>query len=74
MEAVSKSGAGIVSALAGFNIGVEVGQLMIIAATYPLLRLAAARGPWFERCLQPAGCAVVALIGTYWTVERILWQ
>ena len=57
--------------LAGFNLGVEGGQLTAIAA------LAIGLGPWRDRgwyrarVVVPASCAI-ALVGAYWTVTRAL--
>lgn len=58
-------------ALLGFNVGVELGQLTVIAAAY------AALGYWFGsypkyrgRVAIPASLTI-ALIGGYWFVERV---
>ncbi|MFN7980098.1 MAG: HupE/UreJ family protein [Vicinamibacterales bacterium] len=57
--------------LAGFNLGVEGGQLTVIAA------LALVLGPWRDRAwyrtrvVVPASLAI-ALVGAYWTVTRVL--
>ena len=53
-------------ALVGFNAGVEVGQLAVIALVWPLLRSAVARRVgWVE-----AGSAAVAGLGLFWFVTR----
>ena len=58
--------------LLGFNIGVEFGQLAVIALAW------LATGYWFsgkswyrQRVVWPASAAI-ALIGLFWTVERIM--
>jgi HupE / UreJ protein len=57
--------------LFGFNLGVETGQLAVIAA----LALALGWGrnrPWYhQRVVAPASMAIAA-VGAYWTVTR-LW-
>jgi hypothetical protein len=55
--------------LAGFNIGVEVGQLAIVAAFLPLAF--ALRSTWAYRRVVLAGgsTAIVAIAGA-WLVER----
>lgn len=63
--------AGLVVSLAGFNVGVELGQLLLVLLLMPLLQLAARRSPSFRMRLQPAACVVIALLGTYWMFERI---
>ncbi len=60
-------GALIVSLL-GFNVGVELGQLAIVAVFVPLAF--ATRRTWFYRQMMGAGSAVIALIALVWLVER----
>lgn len=60
------------AALVAFNIGIEAGQLAVIAMAYLLLLHWFKDRPWFKvRVTQPAS-AVIALVGLYWTAERIL--
>jgi hypothetical protein len=54
-----------------FNVGVELGQLAVISIAYALV------GHWFKdqswyraRIVVPAS-ALIALVGAYWTVERV---
>lgn len=57
--------------LLGFNLGVELGQLVIVAVVLPLalwLRYAPAYGRWVVR----GGSGAVALLATVWTLERSL--
>ena len=61
------------TALFSFNIGVELGQLTIIAAAY------AAVGYWFgdkpyyrSRVIVPVS-ALITVIALYWVVERLEW-
>lgn len=58
-----------VAALAGFNIGVEIGQLLVLAVTFPLLYLMGQRR-WYREAAVPA--VLVAIIGTslFWVAER----
>ena len=58
-----------VAALLAFNVGIELGQLAIVAAVVPLLALAGAR-PWYERVVIRGGSVLIALVATYWLVER----
>ncbi|HHW77068.1 MAG TPA: HupE/UreJ family protein [Xanthomonadaceae bacterium] len=56
-------------ALAGFNLGVETGQLAIVAVVLPLAF--ALRQTWlYRRLALPAGSAVVALVALGWCLER----
>ena len=56
-------------ALAGFNLGVELGQLALVALVWPLLWLAARR-PSFSRGLIEAGSAAVLALGVFWFCVR----
>ena len=62
-------------ALAFFNIGVEIGQVAIVAAAVPLL-LAIDRFTAGERSrgFVMASSAAIGLLGAYWLVERTLLQ
>ncbi len=56
--------------LLGFNLGVELGQLVIVAAFLPLAFLI--RGTFFYRWgLLRAGSAMVAFLAMGWLFERL---
>lgn len=57
-------------ALLAFNIGVELGQLAIVAAVLPALFLAR-RTIAYTRVVMPAGSLVIAVIAMIWFVERV---
>ncbi|HYT59916.1 MAG TPA: HupE/UreJ family protein, partial [Haliangiales bacterium] len=58
-------------ALVGFNLGVELGQLAIVAAFLPLAF--GLRGSWiYQRLTFQAGSAIIALLAATWMMERIL--
>jgi hypothetical protein len=57
--------------LIGFNIGVELGQLSVIAAAFLAVGLPFGTKPWYRaRIAVPASC-VIAAIGAWWTFERV---
>ncbi|MEA3194127.1 MAG: hypothetical protein QOD26_2460 [Betaproteobacteria bacterium] len=58
-------------ALVGFNLGVETGQLAIIAVFLPLA-YAARRSAFYRRPVLAGGSALIAAIATVWLVERAL--
>jgi long-subunit acyl-CoA synthetase (AMP-forming) len=59
----------IVAALGGFNIGVELGQLVIVLVFLPLAWLL--RRTFLYRWLVVVGGSIVIiLIGTYWILEQ----
>jgi hypothetical protein len=56
-------------ALVGFNLGVEAGQLAIVAAFLPLAF--ALRGRWvYRRLVFVGGSAAIALVAAMWFAER----
>lgn len=61
----------LLPALLGFNLGVEVGQLAIVAMVWPLLwGLTRVRAGEPYRRFVEVGTAVVCGLGVYWWVER----
>lgn len=59
------------AALIGFNIGVEVGQLAVIAIAFALVGWFF-RKEWYRRVIAIPVSVVIAAIGAYWVVERTL--
>jgi hypothetical protein len=60
-----------VPALLAFNVGVELGQLAVIAAAAAVVGPFRGR-PWYRaRVVVPASCAIAA-VGLYWSVERLV--
>lgn len=60
----------LVWALAGFNIGVELGQLLIIGA-WGVLYWAIHRWLGYQRFVVQGGSGLLVLLGLYWFVERL---
>jgi hypothetical protein len=58
-------------ALLGFNLGVEAGQLAVIAAAALAVGWWRERGWYHSRVVVPASVAI-AVVGAYWTVTRVL--
>lgn len=63
----------IVPALLGFNVGVEIGQLLVVALVFPLLKLV-------NRVSRPVGLLVtewssagIFAVGIYWVLTRNWW-
>ena len=63
----------LVAALFGFNAGVEVGQLVVVAAVWPLLRVLAraSDGRWYGR-VAAAGSAAICGLGLFLFLTRML--
>lgn len=60
---------GAVWALLAFNLGIELAQLAIVAAAFPLLVLAARR-QWYRRAVLIPVSAAIGLVATLWFVKR----
>ncbi|MDP2007918.1 MAG: HupE/UreJ family protein [Rubrivivax sp.] len=56
-------------ALLGFNVGVELGQLAIVAVFLPVAYLLR-RGVFYRRVVLQGGSALIALLAAVWFVER----
>ncbi len=59
---------GLVTSLLFFNVGVEVGQLVIVAVTFPLIALVL-RTKWKQRFIYGIS-ACIFVFGLIWFVER----
>jgi hypothetical protein len=71
LEDVRFRGFGLVSALAGFNLGVELGQLLVLALLLPLVAFALTRPVLGRHTVRAVSAAVIAL-GALWFVERVV--
>ncbi len=61
-----------VPALVSFNVGVELGQLAVIALAYLAVGIWGRNKTWYRpRVVIPAS-ATVAAVGLFWTVQRVL--
>jgi hypothetical protein len=61
-----------VPALVSFNVGVELGQLAVIALAYLAVGIWGYNKTWYRpRVVIPASAAVAA-VGLFWTVQRVL--
>ncbi len=61
--------AALILALLGFNLGVEIGQLSIVAIFLPLSY--ALRGTWaYRKLVFSAGSTAIVMIAAVWLVER----
>ena len=59
--------------LFAFNLGVEIGQLLIVAVVAGLLLLVRRRSEGLARQLALLGSIAVILAGTYWFIERVFF-
>jgi hypothetical protein len=70
LNEIDTSGTSLLPLLAGFNIGVELAQLGIVAVVLPLIYLA--RGTrWYSSGVLPLGSCALGAAGLVWLVQRI---
>jgi len=63
----------LVPALFGFNLGVEIGQLAVVAGVWPALRALERYAPGgLHRRVAEAGSAAICGLGLYWFLSRTL--
>ena len=60
-----------VPALLAFNIGVEIGQLTVIAACFLAVGLWFRNRDWYRQAISIPASFVIAAIGLYWSVTRV---
>ena len=60
------------SALLAFNVGVDFGQLAVLALAFATVGWFRAR-PWYRAKIAVPACALIAATGLYWTAERVFF-
>ncbi|MGE0784378.1 MAG: HupE/UreJ family protein [Sandaracinaceae bacterium] len=61
-----------ITALVAFNLGIELAQLAIVVIVVPLFGYLARRA-WYRRVVVRGGSIVIALVATYWLIQRALF-
>jgi hypothetical protein len=57
--------------LIGFNLGVEFGQLTVIAICFLLVGFWFSKKPWYRQRITNPASLLIAIIGAWWFVERM---
>jgi hypothetical protein len=60
-----------IASLISFNMGVEIGQLMIVVPLFVLLKVIAPTPRYYRYLFQAPVSVVIAVIGLYWAMERV---
>jgi type IV secretory pathway VirB2 component (pilin) len=60
-----------VTALIAFNVGVELGQLAVIAIAFLAVGVWFGKKPWYRQRIVIPGSVGIAAMGAWWTVERV---
>jgi len=62
-----------VTSLLAFNVGVEAGQVIIIAAVFLLLIFPLSKKPWFNKIIIKPLSVIIGVIALYWAIERMMF-
>lgn len=60
----------LIPALLGFNVGVELGQLAVIAVAFLAVAVWFREESWYRTRIAMPVSAVIGIVGLYWFVER----
>jgi hypothetical protein len=60
------------TALLTFNLGVEAGQLAVIAAAFLIVGWYCGRRAWYRQVVVMPASALIAITAIYWTAQRIV--
>lgn len=60
----------LLPALVGFNVGVELGQLTVIAIAFATVGFWFRKYPWYRGRIAIPASIIIALVGIYWFAER----
>jgi hydrogenase/urease accessory protein HupE len=59
------------TALIAFNVGVELGQLVVVALAFLTVGLWFGKRPYYRRLVVIPGSLLIAAVGLYWTWQRL---
>jgi len=62
-----------VNALISFNVGVELGQLTVVAICFLLVGLWFKSKQWYHSRIVVPASAMIACVALYWTIQRIFF-
>ena len=62
------------TALVSFNVGVEIGQLTVVAIAFLTIGLWFGNKPYYRNMIVIPGSLMITLVGLYWTWQRLSLQ
>ncbi|MEO6695952.1 MAG: HupE/UreJ family protein [Ignavibacteria bacterium] len=62
-----------INALISFNIGVELGQISVVLIAFFAVGFWFQSKKWYRDRITIPGSVIIALIATYWTIQRIFF-
>ncbi len=72
LQEIGLNSANFVTGLIAFNVGVELGQLTVIAACFIFIGIWFRNKPWYRRVITIPASIIIAIIASYWLLERTL--
>ena len=70
LNEIDAAGSALLPLLAGFNVGVELAQLGIVAVVLPLIySMRATR--WYASTVLPLGSCALGMAGVVWLIQRV---
>ncbi len=60
-----------VPALIAFNIGVEIGQLVILLGCFLLVGLWFRKKSWYRKLITIPASLLIAIAGVFWLIDRL---
>jgi len=61
------------TSILSFNVGVELGQIAVIAAAFALIIFPFGKKPWYRKRVVYPLSAAIALVAAWWTIERVFF-
>jgi len=72
LKEIGMASGNFVTGLIAFNVGVELGQLSVILACFLLVGIWFRNKSWYRQRITIPASLVIAIIASYWVVERTL--
>ena len=72
LTGIGLSAGHFLTGLIAFNLGVEIGQLTVLAMCFLAVGLWFRRRHWYRRVIAVPASLAIALVGSFWLVERTL--
>jgi HupE / UreJ protein len=60
-----------ITSILSFNLGVELGQMAVIAGAFSLIIIPFKNKTWYRKRIAHSISALIALVAAYWVVERV---
>lgn len=71
LEEIGLSSSNFVTGLIAFNVGVEMGQLTVIAICFLTIGFWFGKKPWYRQLITTPASIGIAVIASWWVVERV---